>query len=138
MFKSCLQLVIPALLYSTPTNALSAIDQALQLSSPPDLAEFYPSNQSNASSDISTDNGDHIICNGDHFGYNVDLGDCQNAESYLQPDLRQWTFSQRHAGMQESDFPLPYRLMGGKLGFGNPLVAAHCRYDLDRVILIIK
>lgn len=109
-----LQLFVLILSCSTFTNALSVIaDQTLQLSSLPDRAEFYPSNITNATSDPSAGNGFHVDCNGDHFGYNLNLGDCQDAASYLSVDSRQWTFSQRHAGMGESEFPLPYRLMGG-------------------------
>lgn len=88
-------------------------DQALQLSTLPDLSEFYPSNPSTSSPGLSTENGFHVECNGAHFGYNLNLGDCQNAESCLSPDSRQWNFAQRHTGMEDTTFPLPYRLMGG-------------------------
>lgn len=126
MFNIQLKLFALTFSFFAFTKALSeVVDQALQLSSLPNLPEFYPSNQSNSSSGPSTENRFHVECDGDYFGYNLNIGDCQDAESYITVDSTQRTFAQRHTGMEQSAFPLPYRLMGGRCYISSEMAASN-------------
>ena len=108
--------LVAMLFYSTSsTTALTEIaDQALQLSSLPDVLDSFSSNITSSSLNASAANNFKIECNGNHFGYNLNLGDCQDAQAYVIPDSKQWNFALRSTPHPDDYYPLPYRLMGGK------------------------
>ena len=87
---------------------------ALQLSSLPDLPELHLTNHSAPSVTSSLEAGFEVDCNGDHFGYDLNFGDCQNAESYLAPDAEQQIFAPRDSQIGRDFNSLPWRLMGGE------------------------
>ena len=63
----------------------------------------------------STGNGFNIHCDGETYGYNPNIADCQDAAvNYLPPDLKTFTFGQRHTGLPPGILPLPYRVMGDR------------------------
>ena len=55
-----------------------------------------------------------IICSGDQFGFAPSISDCESAKEYITPDYTQYTWEYRHTGLEETIFPLPYRIMGGE------------------------
>ena len=56
-----------------------------------------------------------IKCSGSHFGFHPSVADCESAKGYIEPDTEQHVFGERHSGLM-IDFPLPYRVMGGRPG----------------------
>ena len=67
--------------------------------------------------DISADENAGLLirCNGEHFGVNPNIADCASAKEYISPDSVQYTWGERHSGLETTVFPLPYRIMGGQL-----------------------
>lgn len=55
-----------------------------------------------------------ITCNGEYFGFNPSISDCQSALNHIAPDYEQFLWGLRHTGLGDSVFPLPYRMMGGE------------------------
>lgn len=108
-------LVIAASVTIATVNALSDFaNQALQSFSLPDLLEPDPSNKSAPLLTSSVESGFTVNCNGAHFGHNLNLGDCQNAESYLAPGAELHTFAPRGTEPGRDFNPLPWRVMGDK------------------------
>ena len=56
-----------------------------------------------------------ITCSGEHFGLSPNIQDCHSARRHVPPDTTQRNWGQRHTGLSEPYFPLPYRIMGGEL-----------------------
>lgn len=56
-----------------------------------------------------------ITCSGEHFGLSPNVEDCHSARRQFPSDVTQRTWGQRHTGLSEPYFPLPYRVMGGEL-----------------------
>lgn len=78
------------------------------------LSLLFPSNASIQDLDASSGRGLDIQCDGAKYGFNPSLSDCERARSYIAPDLDQMDFGERHTGLPESIFPLPYIVMGDK------------------------
>ena len=114
------------------------------------LASAYPrfangksiTNHHDADLDIPQDgittNGtlgnDHldVTCSGEHFGLSPNVQDCHSARRHIPPDDTPRSWGQRHTGLSEPYFPLPYRIMGGELYGSQPmqsLTAANQRKD---------
>lgn len=55
------------------------------------------------------------LCSGEHFGSNPNIRDCESAFAHMAPDSVQYTFGDRHSGLDNTVIPLPYRIMGGRL-----------------------
>ena len=55
-----------------------------------------------------------IQCNGAAYGFNPPLIDYDQAREQISPDLTQQTFGQRHTGLGDHIWPLPYLVMGGR------------------------
>ena len=55
-----------------------------------------------------------ISCNGEHFGYGPSISDCESAKQHIAPEMVQHTWGERHSGLDNTVFPLPYRVMGGE------------------------
>ena len=56
-----------------------------------------------------------IECDGDKYGFNPNVRDCQEARAYYKRSAMPITYGQRHSGHEVTTFPLPFRLMGGTL-----------------------
>ena len=54
-----------------------------------------------------------IQCDGDRYGHNPDIRDCEIAHLNIEPDSKQYTFGERHTGLPADVFPLPWISMGG-------------------------
>ena len=63
---------------------------------------------------VNTSNKIQIQCDGEKYGLNPNLADCQSARSYYKRSTERYTYGQRHSGHGADIFPLPYRTMGGK------------------------
>ena len=73
-----------------------------------------PVSPSNVSIDTVEDNSFTVHCDGDTYGYNPDIRDCEEAKENLIPDTAIWTLGERHTGLPSDVVPLPYRVMGNK------------------------
>lgn len=62
----------------------------------------------------SEENAFNIRCDGETYGYNPNIIDCESAKDYLLPDTKIWVFGERHTGLPEDIVPLPYRVMGDR------------------------
>ena len=54
-----------------------------------------------------------IRCTGEYFGVHPSISDCQSALRHIAPDHEQFLWGLRHTGLDDSVFPLPYRILGG-------------------------
>lgn len=61
---------------------------------------------------INASNGIRIQCDGEKYGFNPNVPDCQNARSFYTRSSKLYTYGERHSGHDINVFPLPYRLMG--------------------------
>ncbi|KAF6217540.1 hypothetical protein HO133_006878 [Letharia lupina] len=108
--KSVLVFMFPlALTFASPLQ--DAGDQTIQLSSvdfrsPANLSDDETAIRLNVSNEI------RIQCDGEKYGFNPDVVDCQNARSYYKRSSTPFTYGERHSGHGINVFPLPYRLMG--------------------------
>ena len=90
-------------------------DGALRLSESPNLVEpIFPSNAFPPPHDTSAGNNLNIRCDGETYGYNPNIIDCESAKEYIDPETTIWTIGERHTGLPEITVPLPYRIMGDK------------------------
>ena len=55
-----------------------------------------------------------IECNGQKYGFNPNVPDCQNARTLYKRSAQLFTYGERHSGHGPDVFPLPFRLMGGE------------------------
>ena len=114
MFASfLLALHVPlALTFALPTS--NSEEQTVQLS-PSD--QLMPANA--RKDDIATNsnatNALQIQCDGEKFGFNPNVTDCQDARSFYKRSSQLFTYGERHSGHSTDVFPLPFRLSGGKL-----------------------
>lgn len=99
-----------ALTFASPPQ--DAGDRTIQLS-PVDF--HLPANISNDENPFNASNVLRIQCDGEKYGFDPDVADCQNARSYYTRSSQLFTYGERHSGLGENVFPLPYRMMGGTL-----------------------
>ena len=82
-----------------------------------------PLSPPNVSIDTPGDNVFTVHCDGDTYGYNPDIRDCEEAKENLIPDSHLWTLGERNTGLPPDTVPLPYRLMGNRgLCYVQPLL----------------
>lgn len=74
-----------------------------------------PSNASIQDLNTSSRRGLNIQCDGAKYGFNPSLSDCQVARGYIVPESEQLVFGERHTGLPQDIFPLPWVIMGGTL-----------------------
>ena len=90
-------------------------DSALKLSPVPTIVK--PETLLNASVsplETSGENALNIQCDGDTYGYNPSILDCEDAQGYLPSGTQTFAFSERHAGLPLGTIPLPFRVMGSQ------------------------
>ena len=102
--------LIPVL--ASPLQAPSLPSSTLSYSLPTFNSNTTSSSTPNASS--TEDAALDIRCSGEHFGYNPNIIDCESAKEHVTPDSVQYTWGNRHTGLEAIVFPLPYRIMGGQ------------------------
>ena len=83
--------------------------------SPKDL--LLPASTSRDSIDVTLNasNALRIQCDGEKYGFNPKVTDCQNARAYYARSSKLLTYGERHSGHDVDVFPLPFRSMGGTL-----------------------
>lgn len=104
--------VLLALTFALPPS--SSEDQTIQLLPldqllPANVSRDSPATSFNASNDLQ------IQCDGEKYGINPNVTDCQIARAYYKRSSQLFTYGERHSGYSVDIFPLPFRLMGGKL-----------------------
>ena len=113
-------IVLVALTFALPPSIHQ--DQRIQLSP---LQQLLPVNISkdDGAINLNASNDLQIQCDGEKYGFNPNVNDCQNARSYYKRSSRLFTYGERHSGHPTDVFPLPFRLMGGELQppSGHPL-----------------
>ncbi|CAD6592516.1 MAG: hypothetical protein ASARMPRED_006380 [Alectoria sarmentosa] len=115
LLQNCLLLVLSIVFIISTTPFQPNEDSALKLSPIPNIVKpIFPPNASISQLDVSTENVLNIRCDGETYGYNPNIPDCEDAKEYLVPDTKMWTFGERHTGLPEPILPLPYRLMGDR------------------------
>ena len=112
-FQVPLLLVLSSALVVSSTPFPSAGASASTVSATLDITtSLYPSNASFSSLDTSAENDLTIHCDGDTYGYNPSIRDCESISRYLPRDDTIWTFRQRHTDLPPDIAPLPFLLMG--------------------------
>lgn len=90
-------------------------ESAMKLSATPNLVTpTFPSNASAPPLNASGENTFNIRCDGETYGYNPNILDCESAKEYIVPDITIFTFGERGTGLPEVVIQLPYRLMGDR------------------------
>lgn len=99
---------------ATATPFQPTKDSAMKLSDTPNLVKpIFALNTSVLPVDSSGENTFNIRCDGETYGYNPNIVDCEGAKEYLLPDTTIWTWAERHTGLPNT-VPLPYRIMGDR------------------------
>lgn len=80
-----------------------------------DLGLNYPPNTSISDLTVPGLGSLEVTCDGARYGMNPTVRDCDGARGYFIPDMEQKTFGERHTGLPDTIFPLPYILFGGEL-----------------------
>ena len=77
--------------------------------------QLSPANISNVETGtrLNLSNQLRVQCDGEKYGFNPVVTDCQSARSYYKRSSQLFTYGERHSGHGINAFPLPYRLMGG-------------------------
>ena len=103
------------LTFTFASTLQSTSDQTIRLSPPDPLSLANISGDNAATALNASSNAIQVQCDGEKYGFNPNVGDCQNARSYYKRSSKLFTFGERHSGHAIDVFPLPYRLMGGTL-----------------------
>lgn len=117
MLKVYLLKALPLLIGSTLATPLQG-QGAQQLTStlPANLTNLrFPGNKSTSTVLTSGENTFDIKCDGATYGFNPNIADCDEARSYIVPDSDQLYWGERHTGLPQEIFPLPFVIFGGKL-----------------------
>ena len=96
---------------ATPVEPNEDSDSKLALV-PNIVKPILASSASVLSLNSSAEIGSSVRCDGETYGYNPNIIDCEEAKEYLMPDAVIWTFGERHTGLPADILPLPYRIMG--------------------------
>ena len=80
-----------------------------------ELDLLYPFNDTSSTVfSASNNNKLDIQCDGARYGDHPSFPDCQSALSSITPDSEQLNFGERHTGLPEDTFPLPWIIMGSR------------------------
>lgn len=72
------------------------------------------SNGSVPSFNVTSDNNEHVQCDGASYGFDLDIGDCEQAKAEVPPSAEEFQWAERQTGWQKEIAALPYRTMGEK------------------------
>ena len=81
------------------------------------MIQLLPTNisENESAGEFNASNALKIECDGQKYGFNPDVPDCQNARTFYKRSAQLFTYGERHSGHGAGVFPLPFRLMGGQL-----------------------
>lgn len=108
MFSQLALLLVSPLTLTFASAVQDAGGQTIQ-PSPVNISNDVPGLRLNMSNDL------RVQCDGEKYGFNPIVTDCQNARSFYKRSSQLFTYGERHSGHGINVFPLPYRLMGGRL-----------------------
>ena len=76
----------------------------------------FVSNISTGSSALNTtaENAFTIECDGNRYGFNPNIADCEGAVQTIAPEWEPFVWGQRHTGLPPGTFTLPFAVFGGK------------------------
>ena len=76
----------------------------------------FVSNISTGSSALNTtaENAFNIKCDGNRYGFNPNIADCEGAVQTIAPEWEPFVWGQRHTGLPVGTFTLPFAVFGGK------------------------
>ena len=82
----------------------------------PDLIRaVFASNTSTSIPALNTSAEDFLVdCDGALYGFNPNIADCERAAQSIIPDTDEIIWGERHSGLPEDFFPLPFAVFGGK------------------------
>ena len=114
MFASFLLALNVPLALAFALHASNSEEQTVQLSP---LDQLMPANtrKDGIATNSNISNTLQIQCDGEKFGFNPNVTDCQDARSFYKRSSQLFTYGERHSGHPTDVFPLPFRLSGGKL-----------------------
>lgn len=117
MFPKSILFLLSPLTFTFASTLQSISDQTIRLSPPnsPSFANISGDGDEAATSLNASSNAIQVQCDGEKYGFNPKVDDCQDAKSYYKRSSKLFTFGERHSGHAMNVFPLPYRLMGGML-----------------------
>ena len=110
--RASLLLMLPFGFITLGSPFESTKDDTLTFSATPNIVK--PVSPTNASINTPGDNGFTVVCDGDTYGHNPDIRDCETAKENLIPDSSIWTLGERRTGLPPQTVPLPYRVMGDR------------------------
>ena len=76
----------------------------------------FVSNISTGSSalNMTAENAFNIECDGNRYGFNPNIADCEGAVQTIAPEWEPFVWGQRHTGLPVGTFTLPFAVFGGK------------------------
>ena len=76
----------------------------------------FVSNVSTSSGALNTtaENAFNIECDGNRYGFNPNIADCEGAVQTIAPEWEPFVWGQRHTGLPVGTFTLPFAVFGGK------------------------
>ena len=78
-----------------------------------DLNSIFPSNGTvGLPFNLTGSEDTHVQCDGASYGFDLDVLDCEDANTYVPPGRDQIQWLERNSTWQKESVPLPYRAMG--------------------------
>ncbi|KAL9074960.1 MAG: hypothetical protein Q9161_001890 [Pseudevernia consocians] len=111
MFSTIIFVLVSLLALKLASTLQAAGDQTIQLS-PLDFRLPVSTSENQSAIRLNASNAIQVQCDGEKYGFNPNVPDCQNARSYYKRSSQLFTYGERHSGHGINVFPLPYRLMG--------------------------
>ena len=106
MFLRIYFLLLPSFGFMVLTTPFQPVkDDTLELLANPNVT-VLPSNASLNTSRF------RVVCDGETYGYNPNIRDCEQAKEDWAPDAKVWTLGERRTGLPPDTVPLPYRVIG--------------------------
>ena len=98
-----------------PLQMSTEVNTSASLSSSVVDAAFV-SNISTSSDALNTtaENAFNIVCDGNRYGFNPSIADCEGAVQTIAPEWEPFVWGQRHTGLPVGTFMLPFAVFGGE------------------------
>ena len=103
-------------------------EQTIQLL-PANISEDQFAGGLNASNELK------IVCDGQKYGFNPNVPDCQDARTLYKRSAQPFTYGERHSGHGVDVFPLPFRLMGSELPQTLLFTSFYTQIDLAKILV---
>lgn len=116
-YASCVGILVLGKPLKT-NSSLNIVNSSITHTHPPLglLTLNYPISALNESgtnpNNVTGEEDIHIQCDGASYGFDLDIGECEQAKAYFPANPNQFQWAERHTGWQKEIFILPYRAMG--------------------------